>query len=302
MKSEKESKATRGRLWMALVYVTAAFVAYVWWVFFQTGDLLLDSMGLTLAGTITVFAFSFFLDNSSCYDPYWSLAPIGLCLFWLGSTKGAIDPLHWAVFSLILLWGLRLTGNFFRSWPGLHHEDWRYRAFRESAGAGYWAVSLTGIHLFPTALVLAGLLGPLHLYMETGTPLNAVHWTGMGLTLLAIVIETVADEQLIAYLRRGPAPGAILDEGLWRFSRHPNYFGELAFWWGVWVISLGNASSPWWTCIGPIAMTALFGFVSVPLLDKRSLARRPQYQDHMDKVSPLVPWFRKTPSTNANCP
>jgi steroid 5-alpha reductase family enzyme len=96
----------------------------------------------------------------------------------------------------------------------------------------------------------------------------------------------VADLQL----RRFAAPGRIVDRGLWRWSRHPNYLGEVGFWWGLWLFGLAAAPGWWWTVVGPLVMVALFVFVSVPLMDDRSLARRPGYAEHMRRVPALLPW------------
>jgi steroid 5-alpha reductase family enzyme len=81
-----------------------------------------------------------------------------------------------------------------------------------------------------------------------------------------------------------------MNKGLWRYSRHPNYFGEVSFWWGLYFFGLAANASYWWTIAGPIAITLLFLFISIPMMDKRSKERRPEYAEHMKKISALVPW------------
>ncbi|MBI5546954.1 MAG: DUF1295 domain-containing protein, partial [Deltaproteobacteria bacterium] len=89
-------------------------------------------------------------------------------------------------------------------------------------------------------------------------------------------------------------PGEIVNTGLWKYSRHPNYFGEVSFWWGLWLFGVASdPASALWTLAGPVAMTGLFLFISVPMLDKRSLERRPGYAEHRRRVSALIPWFPK---------
>jgi len=105
----------------------------------------------------------------------------------------------------------------------------------------------------------------------------------------AIAVEAVADRQLRRFAGDPANRGQILDRGLWRYSRHPNYLGEIGFWWGLWLFGLAAAPSWWWTVLGPIVMVLLFTFVSVPLLDRRSLIRRPSYADHMRRVPALIP-------------
>jgi steroid 5-alpha reductase family enzyme len=107
------------------------------------------------------------------------------------------------------------------------------------------------------------------------------------------VIEATADAQLHRFCQ-ARKPGEIMSRGLWAYSRHPNYFGEISFWWGLWLFGLAaDPGSALWTLAGPAAITALFVFVSVPLIDKRSLARRPGYAEHSKRISAIVPWFPK---------
>jgi steroid 5-alpha reductase family enzyme len=83
-------------------------------------------------------------------------------------------------------------------------------------------------------------------------------------------------------------------EGLWAYSRHPNYFGEVTFWWGLFFFALAADTDYWWTIIGPAAITVLFTFISIPMMDKRNLARRPGYEERIKNIPALIPWFRKT--------
>jgi steroid 5-alpha reductase family enzyme len=108
-------------------------------------------------------------------------------------------------------------------------------------------------------------------------------------TLAAIALEAGADLQARAFARDPDHRGMINDRGLWAWSRHPNYLGQIGFWWGLWLFGLAADASWWWTVAGPIAMVALFVFVSVPLMDNRSLERRPGYAEHMARVGGLIP-------------
>ena len=240
-----------------------------------------------LAGTIVIFACSVAMRNSSMYDPYWSVVPPAIALYLLDS--GTRD---WLVLALVSAWGLRLTFNWARGWPGMLHEDWRYVDIRRSTDSSYWAASLAGIHLFPTAQVYLGCLA-LYPAMTGNRDFGLLDAAAVCVTAGAIAIETLADEQLRAFARRSK-PGETMESGLWRYSRHPNYFGEVSFWWGLWLF--GVAARPgdwWWTLAGPLAITAMFLIASIPMLDKRSLERRPAYAERMQHVSALVPWFRR---------
>ncbi|HTF36367.1 MAG TPA: DUF1295 domain-containing protein [Myxococcota bacterium] len=241
--------------------------------------------------TLVVFAFSMTLSNSSVYDPYWSVAPPVVALYWMQvlPASGGSFVRHALVLWLVVVWAVRLTYNWACGWPGLDHEDWRYRELRAKAKLPYWLVSLGAIHYFPTLQVFLACL-PLYAALALGrTPWGALDWLALVVTGGAIVIETIADEQLRRF-NRSKQPGQICARGLWAHSRHPNYLGELGFWWGLWLFGLAARPAWAWTVIGPIAMTFMFLFASIPMLEERSMARRPGYAEHMQRVSKLVPW------------
>ena len=240
--------------------------------------------------TLVVFAFSVVLDNSSVYDPYWSVAPM-LIAPWLSVATAAPGvPLlrTLLVNGLVLCWGARLTWNWARGWRGLSHEDWRYADLRGTAGRGYWFVSFVGLHLMPTISVYLGCLA-LFPALCTGTrPVGLRDLPGLVVLAGSIALETVADEQLRAF-RRSAAPGSILERGLWAWCRHPNYLGEIGVWWGLWLLGLAASPRAWWILAGPVWITALFVFISLPLIERRSRARRPGYFEHCARVPALFP-------------
>ncbi|MEZ4300256.1 MAG: DUF1295 domain-containing protein [Polyangiaceae bacterium] len=244
------------------------------------------------AATVTVFAFSVGFDNTSMYDPYWSVAPIAIGP-WLASRPVAANaPLARTVLviALVSLWGVRLTYNWAVGSPGLSHEDWRYAEYRTKAGRAYWLLSFFGLHFMPTVMVFLGCL-PLLPALTSARPIGALDVVAAAVTLGAIAIETVADAQLRAFRRKRKGPSEMLDTGLWALSRHPNYFGEVMFWWGVFLFGVASGEAAAWTAAGALAITALFAFISIPMMDRRSAARRPEYAEYMRRVSRLVPWF-----------
>lgn len=250
-----------------------------------------------LAATLVIWGFSTMYGNSSFYDPYWSIAPVGLAAYWATGDPSAPAPLSRMLLASLVVsaWALRLTYNWVRRWEGLSHEDWRYVDFREKFGRWFWAIDLGGIHLFPTVQVFLGCL-PLYPALAVGArPLNLIDDLALLVGVAAIAIETVADQQLWRFLKQRQ-PGDILDSGLWAYSRHPNYFGEILFWWSVYLFGLASDPSWWWTGIGALSITLMFHFASVPMLDKRSVERRPGYAEHMRRVSAIVPWRSTTPS------
>jgi steroid 5-alpha reductase family enzyme len=243
-----------------------------------------------LAATIVVFAFSLGLDNSSMYDPYWSVAPAVIAPAWLLTLGGGgLSFRQAALLLLVLVWAARLTGNLLRRWHGLSDEDWRYANYRR-LGAGYWPVSFLGFHLMPTVLVFVGCVPISFALSPTGRPLGLFDAAAVIITGAAIIIEAVADQQLRRFLTSPRTPGGILHAGLWSLSRHPNYFGEVLFWWGIWLFGIAAEPSSWWTIAGPAAITALFAGISVPMMDRHMLARHPGYAEHIARRSGLIPW------------
>ncbi|MBW2225444.1 MAG: DUF1295 domain-containing protein, partial [Deltaproteobacteria bacterium] len=142
---------------------------------------------------------------------------------------------------------------------------------------------LFGIHLFPTVEVLLALSGAWVALTAGTAPLSWVDIVALAVTAGAITIETVADQQLVAFAKV-KRPGEIIKTGLWAYSRHPNYFGELAFWWGLYFFGLAADPGYLWTIAGPLMMTAMFVGVSIPWMDQRSSERRPEYAEHVKRV------------------
>lgn len=253
-----------------------------------------DAFAADVVATLIVFGFSRRYRNSSFYDAYWSVIPPLLAGWWMARHPASIsDARAWLVTALVWFWAIRLTTNWTVHWGGLHHEDWRYPLVRERAGkAGPWAAvgaDLCGIHLFPTVQVFLGCLPIYAVMSRTGAPLGALDALAAVVTFGAVMIEMIADLQLHAFIAQRK-PGSFITTGLWAWSRHPNYFGELSFWWGLMLFGLTAAPGEWpWLIPGAIAMTLMFKFASVPLMDQRSIARRPAYAAHMRRVSALLP-------------
>ena len=250
-----------------------------------------DALLADVAATLVIFAFSRYYGNSSTYDPYWSVIPPLLALYWYAAGGGEqVDPVRAiGVIVLVWLWGIRLTANWATHWEGMRHEDWRYPLVRQRAGkAAFWA-DLLGIHLYPTAQVFLGCLPIYAVMTHGGRPFGALDLIAGALTLGAIAIETIADLQLHAFIatRR---PGAFIQSGLWSWSRHPNYFGQMSFWWGLMLFGLAAAPQEWpWIVPGALTMSVMFTFASIPLMDQRSLERRPGFDAYMRRVSAIVP-------------
>lgn len=256
-------------------------------------DSLIAQMAVAdLVGTAVIFGFSLRYDNSSLYDAYWSVIPMGLAAYLVHAGWGSGANLARALImaALVWYWGARLTHNWARGWPGMEHEDWRYVNFRNSCGRLYWLVSLLGIHLFPTIVVFLGCVPMFMVMTEPGAALGWLDLVAALVTFGAVSLELVADNQLRDYVRHRKRPGETMTEGVWGWSRHPNYFGEMGFWAGLYLFGVAAVGfEPWWMAAGVVVISSMFVFISIPLIEKRMLARRHDYADIQRRISMLVP-------------
>ena len=240
--------------------------------------------------TVIIFVFSLLLRNSSMYDPYWSVYPMFIAFWWFFEFGAEGDLMrNIIVLTIVNAWGIRLTWNWARSWPGMIHEDWRYTKLSEDTGVFYWLVSFLGIHLFPTVLVFAGCI-PLYYIFQEPSGLGIIDLVATVVGIGAIIIEAAADNQLRKFrLSKEPGSSRIMDSGLWGWSRHPNYFGEISFWVSIFLFSLPLfLSGMYWLISGMIMMIILFVFISIPMMEKREM-RKEGYKAYRKRVSALVP-------------
>ena len=282
---------TRALLLVSLAYVMALGAAWTTVRFAPIEDLLYRTLAADVVATVVIFAWSVAYDNSSFYDVFWSVMPIAIVSYWMTLADPDVSALRTAaVFAVVLGWGARLTFNWARSWSGLDHEEWRYVDFRTRSPRFYWVISFFGLHLSPTLIVFAGLAAVFPALVRSGRDPGLVDLVAFGVGVGGIGLEWLADRQLRQFVIGDKQPGETLRSGLWRYSRHPNYLGELLIWWSLFLFGLA-ADPDWakWAVLAPLAMTAMFLFVTIPLLEKRSLERRAHYQQVIDETSMLIP-------------
>jgi steroid 5-alpha reductase family enzyme len=262
------------------VYVAAPLASPVW--------------RTTVAGGVTTFVLFFpglVLKNSNTYDVYWSVTPVVNGVLWMreydawGSTTAAL-----ALF-VTAFWGLRLTYNWSTHFSTFDVEDWRYVDMRRKTGKAYPFASFFALYVFPFTLITLGTI-PLHAAIAHRGPTSPLAFAALALGVGATVLEAVADVQLGRFRRTNRDPARFMDEGLWAYSRHPNYCGELLTWWAIALFGLAVAPS-FTMVLGALGVTAMIVFASIPMADARTVARRPAYAEHMRRTSALFPWFRK---------
>ncbi len=275
-----------------------------WWALYTfqvIEDVFWIGLVVTCICTIVIWIFSVANGNSSIYDPYWVIAPPFLAVAIKASGGGGLfgpwNLRQVCIFICLFIWAGRY--HIFYRWSGwstgLLHEDWRYEQMRNFP-LPYWLISLLGMHLFPTLLVYfafapaALVLGALPSLQASFNFLDVI---GLAGAISAVAILYFADEQLRKFrLTNEYSLGGTYTGGLWKYSRHPNYFGEVLFWLSMipFAVAAGIAgNSPVLVFAGPIVMALFFRF-SAWLMDVRSLQRRLEYRKVMESTSPMVPW------------
>ena len=236
--------------------------------------------------TIFIYIGSLILNNSSLYDPFWSIAPVPIVVYLTLSFKNTIELI--VLVSLpIFFWAIRLTRNWLITWQGFNHEDFRYIDLKNTNRVQAEINNFFGIHLVPTMLVNIGLY-PLIYITTNQIETNIFLYLASIFTIVAVILETVSDEQMREFKSNDENKGKTMKYKLWKYSRHPNYLGEVLFWYGIYFMGLSSGIASYWTILCPTLMLALFIFVSCPMMDKRSLNNRVDYKEYMDKTSQLL--------------
>lgn len=250
--------------------------------------------------TLVVFAQSFRHDNTSLYDAYWSVVPGAVILGWVAWPGLPQEPVRAALIAVVVAaWSVRLTANWASGWTGLDHEDWRYAAYRRHGPASYWAISLFALHGMPTVMVTVGSWSAWRALTTPDAPWGIFDLVATATGLGSVWLSHRADRDLAAFRASRTRPDAVLDQGVWSRSRHPNYLGEIGFWTSLWLFALAAGWHNTPTVVGPVAMVALFRFVSIPLMERRQLARKPGYAQVMARVPMLWPRLVAPPDLHA---
>jgi steroid 5-alpha reductase family enzyme len=225
------------------------------------------------------------LRDVSIVDIMWSLMFL-LAASVYSAAQAAPGPRAWLVILLVGLWSIRLAAYIFWRNRG-HGEDFRYQQIRARNQPGFAFKSLYLVFGLQAALAWTISL-PLLAATGSTAPLGWLDAAGVALWLVGIVFEAGGDWQLARFKRDPANRGKVLDTGLWRYTRHPNYFGDFCVWWSLFLIAL--AAGGWWSVIGPLLMSALLLKVSgVALLEKDIGERRPAYRDYIRRTNAFFP-------------
>jgi steroid 5-alpha reductase family enzyme len=245
---------------------------------------------LTAGAAIAVVAVAAWLvsvarRDVSIVDSLWSLFFL-LAVLVYAEASDTTGPRSWLVASMVAIWALRLSVYITVRNHG-EPEDHRYQAIRRNNEPRFWLKSVYIVFLLQGFLAWVICL-PALAAVSSQTALGPLDLVGLALWLVGMFFEVAGDWQLARFRRSKRDPGAVLDTGLWRYTRHPNYFGEAALWWGMYLIAL--SAGAWWTVFAPLLMTFLLLRVSgVALLEKDIADRRPAYRDYIRRTNAFFP-------------
>jgi steroid 5-alpha reductase family enzyme len=231
------------------------------------------------------------LKNSSIVDIFWGTGFVVANWVYFALTPDGFLPRKILISLLVTIWGLRLSIYIFlRNWK--KPEDFRYQKWRNESGAKWWWQSYFRVFLLQG--VLLGIISvPLLAAQIRSTPdhLTLFDFLGIIVWLIGFFFESMGDYQLAQFKAKPENKGKVMDRGVWRLTRHPNYFGDSAQWWGYYLIAA--AGGGWWTIFSPFIMTLFLLRVSGVKLLEKTMETRPGYKEYIRKTSSFVPWFPK---------
>lgn len=249
-------------------------------------------LGWLLCVMCLLWLLSLWLRNASIVDPFWGTGFV-LLAWWSGLQYPAIGPRALLMCGLVTVWGLRLS--LYLLWRNAGHgEDYRYASMRRQHGPRFWWISLGTVFLLQGGILWLVALPILMTTAPTAqSAWNVWDLAGVFLWGLGLTFEVVGDWQLAAFQSDPGNRGQVLRRGLWRYTRHPNYFGDFCVWWGLYLIAV--AGGAWWTLFSPLLMSILLMRISgVTLLEATIEERRPDYAAYRRSTNAFFPGWPRT--------
>ncbi len=231
--------------------------------------------------------FSLVRRDAGVADIAWGLLFVAIA--WASYFGGDQHPPMLLAALLTSLWGLRLTFHIGKRNLGEAEEDRRYTRMRMKRPAIFWLWSYPMVFLLQGVLALLVAMPLYSLGFADQESVGLLSWLGVVVFAVGLAFEAIGDAQLTRFRRDPSTKGQVMDRGLWRYTRHPNYFGDATVWWGLWLVAVGSGAA-WWTFIGPLLMSYLIVRVSgVKMLEADMAERRPAYREYMERTSAFFP-------------
>ena len=238
--------------------------------------------------TVVIWFIGVLINTASIYDPYWSVQTPVIIICLLIKYKN-LNVGNLIYLELILFWGIRLTYNYTKTFHDISYIDWRYTQIKEKTGKLYQIVNLLGICLVPTIIVYAASI-PSFLFVIDNLKFEYIQIIGYAVILISVFIEMKADIDLHEFKKIRKDRNEIIRIGLWKYSRHPNYFGEICFWYGVAMVYVFcDFTKNWYYIFGAVLDNALFLGISIPLAENNLKTYKDGYDEYKKNTSMLIP-------------
>ena len=236
------------------------------------------------------FIFSVIVKRNDVADVAWGLGfvLIGWVSLFYASDAYQANLRGVIVCVLVSIWGLRLAWHIYRRNIG-KPEDYRYQQWRKDWGKFFYLRSYLQVYILQGILLFLISLPVLFVNKNVGQPLGLLDFFGIIVWITGFFFESVGDAQLANFIKDPANKGKILKNGLWAYTRHPNYFGEVTQWWGIWIFSISSSPQAWFAIIGPLVITFLILKISgIPMLEKK-MRQNPEFADYAKRVSVFIP-------------
>lgn len=261
--------------------------------FIMTSFLLIATIAAVLIHTTIAWIISVRKSRADVIDPFWGPGFVLVATVTAIASDSKPSRAGWVLLALVTIWGIRLGWHLLKRWLKEEHEDRRYAAMRHAGNARWWLRSLVTV-FWLQAVILWIVATPLIYAISSEEPffLPGVI-SGIALFCVGLFFEAVGDYQLTQFRQQPDSQGKVMDRGLWKYTRHPNYFGDFTVWWGFFTFSV-SCGAPWWTVVSPLIMSVLLmKFSGVGMLEKDISNRRPGYQDYVKRTNAFFPWIPK---------
>lgn len=283
----KMKKKIYGLLILLSIYLIATAIGLTsFYLLNGKVDILVNILISDVIATIFVWATGLIFKTASVYDPYWSLQTLviylGLLFYYHNWTIFTIIPL-----AAIILYSIRLTTNFCIGFHDLSYVDWRYKMLAKKSGKLFQLVNLFGICMFPTLVVYSASI-PLMVYANNA--INHGYWDIIGSVIIlgGTLLELITDIQMKKFIKIRTSREEVINIGLWKYSRHPNYLGEILIWFGVAAILIISNPNYWYFIFGAIINLLMFIFISIPMEENHMKEYKPLMNEYISKTSPLL--------------
>lgn len=270
-----------------LIFFLFYLISYVigYFTSFYIENIILRLFLFDVISTFIIYLLSLVIKNSSLYDAYWSLTPWVMLTYLIILNYNNLNIYHYIVYIVFSFWSFRLTLNWIITFENRKWIDWRYQDLKAKSNKYTWQfINFFGIMMMPTLLVFVAFI-PLIYVININ--LNALSLIGSLIILGGTMLELFSDHYMHKFLKSNQH-NEVINTGLWKYSRHPNYLGEILIWVGVYLVLLLSAYEYWYLFVGMLLIILLFNFVSIPLAEKRQLSKRSNYKEYQLETSRLL--------------